>query len=195
MGLGSVSLTVDITASGENGLDTGSEEASKWYHIWTYVNTSKALKGILSLSSTAPTLPEGCTRKLYLGAVYNNASSNFVSFNQFNNYVGIPFTAALAGGTQTSITSVNLFAIVPVTAKLADAISMAYMGTTQAIATIYSDSAGTVKAMQPDIYASTGGTVMVRQVGIILLLTAQTIYYKCYASSGSAYIHIRGWYY
>ncbi len=51
----SVNLTVDITASGANGLDTGSEANSTWYYEWVIFNpTTEVTAGLLSTSSTFP---------------------------------------------------------------------------------------------------------------------------------------------
>ena len=52
-----VNLTVDITVSGVNGLDTGSEAASTWYYIWVIYNGT-TVAGLLSTSATAPTMPD-----------------------------------------------------------------------------------------------------------------------------------------
>lgn len=72
---------IDITASGANGLDTGAEAVSTWYYMWVIFNaTTPAVAGLLSASSSAPTLPAGYTHKALVGAVRNDAGSNFVKF-------------------------------------------------------------------------------------------------------------------
>lgn len=52
------SLLVSIASSGINGLDTGVEAADTWYSVWV-VSGASGVGGLLSLSSTAPTLPAG----------------------------------------------------------------------------------------------------------------------------------------
>ncbi len=47
---------VSITVSGLNGLDTGSEESSKWYYIWA-VSDGTNFRGLLSASATNPVVP------------------------------------------------------------------------------------------------------------------------------------------
>jgi len=75
-------LTVDITQSGANGLDTGSEGAWYWYYIYVIYNpTTTTYAGLLSLSSTSPTLPSGYTKYRRIGSVINNGSSNFYMFD------------------------------------------------------------------------------------------------------------------
>ena len=86
--LNSVNVTADIAASGANGLDTGSEEASKWYAFFVIHNpTTSTTAGMFSLSPTAPTMPTGYTLFRRVGYVLNNASSNFTLFdNLFNSF-------------------------------------------------------------------------------------------------------------
>lgn len=78
--------TVDITASGANGLDTGAEAANTWYYLWVIFNRSQ-VSLLLSVSSTAPTMPSGYTYKALIGAVRNDAGSNFVAFRQHDRRV------------------------------------------------------------------------------------------------------------
>lgn len=82
-----VSFTIDMAASGANGLDTGAEAASTWYYIWAIYNGATTVAGLLSASATAPTLPSGYTYKQLIGAVYNSSGSNFVAFSQRGNKV------------------------------------------------------------------------------------------------------------
>jgi len=75
-------ITVNITVSGVNGLDTGSEAANTWYFIYLIKNlTTGTVAGLLSTSSTSPTMPSGYTLKRRIGAVRNNAASNFLWFD------------------------------------------------------------------------------------------------------------------
>jgi hypothetical protein len=88
--LRNVSTSVAITTSGVGGLDTGGEASSTWYYIWLISSNQNALiAGLLSASATAPTMPSGYTFKGLAGAVYNNASGNFVDFQQIGKWVGI----------------------------------------------------------------------------------------------------------
>lgn len=82
----SVDVTIDITAAGANGLDAGAEGASDWYTIWVIRDTTNSLtRGLLSITfdvATGPTMPANYTYRRLVGAVYNDASSNFVNFTQ-----------------------------------------------------------------------------------------------------------------
>jgi len=90
LGSADVNLAMDITASGLNGLDTGSVAASTMYYIYAIhkpavygadghtLTTPGATAGLLSLSSTAPTLPAGYTYQRRIGEVATDASSDMV---------------------------------------------------------------------------------------------------------------------
>ena len=88
--LTSVNVTADITASGANGLDTGSEASSTWYSVWVIYNPgSGTTASLLSANMTTPTMPSGYTHARRVGFVYNDASSNFDNFT-VNNDTYIP---------------------------------------------------------------------------------------------------------
>lgn len=109
-------VTVDITASGANGLDTGSEALNTWYFVWLIYNpVSDTVAGLFSLSSSSPTMPSGYTKKRRLGYVYNKGNGNFVDFVQLNygrvrRYyfdADVANLAVLTNGNATSWTDVN----------------------------------------------------------------------------------------
>ena len=85
MKTGSQSFTLDITASGLLGLDTGSENTDLWYYIWIIAKADGTVSAILSASSTAPTMPLGYTFKRLVSMV-RNTSGNFVDFYQTDFY-------------------------------------------------------------------------------------------------------------
>lgn len=119
--LTSINLTIDITASGANGLDTGSEASSTWYYIWViHDKDTPATAGLLSTSSTAPTMPSGYTYKALVGAAYNDASSNIVDFYQEGNKVEYNAIQDIktASFTSSSWTAQSVTAFFPTTAKL-----------------------------------------------------------------------------
>ena len=119
--LESVNVAADITASGAGGLDTGSEAANAWYYVWVITNNSgTSTNGLLSASSTSPTLPSGYTKKRRVGAVRNDGSSNFLQFVQEGNRIRIyPGQVALLLGTSTSLATVDLSSFMPPTSRVA----------------------------------------------------------------------------
>jgi len=79
--LTSINLTVDITNSGANGLDTGSEANSTWYYLYAiYDPTGDNTAGLLSVSATSPTLPGDYTKKRLVAAVRNDGGGDFILF-------------------------------------------------------------------------------------------------------------------
>ena len=93
-----VSVTINTTTSGANGLDAGSIAAATWYSVWV-ISTGSTVAGIISVSQTAPTLPSGYVYYVRVGWVRTGASSsNLCRTLQYGNraqYVVTP-------GSQTS---------------------------------------------------------------------------------------------
>ena len=192
--LTSFSETWDLTASGANGLDTGSEAVSTWYHLWAIYNPTTDDGTILgSESATAPTLPSGYTYKGYLGGFYNDSGGDLDPIIQINNIAFIPRTTIKSSGTDTTPTAIDLSAVVPTTAKeifgtggASDASAVANLFLSPVCtsgdygyAAIRTHEASGVKAVVP---------------WRIPIYTPQTIYY--YVDSGnSANINAAGWRY
>lgn len=86
-----VNVTVDITSGvAANGLDAGVEAASTWYFIHLQYNpVTNTVSGLLSLSATAPTLTAASTFSSRVGAVRNDAGSNFIPFIQYDRRVQV----------------------------------------------------------------------------------------------------------
>lgn len=82
--IATVSLTLNISTSGANGLDTGSLSANTWYYVFAIFNPSTNTQAcLMSLSNTAPTMPSGYTFSALLSAVRLNGSSQIIGFKQF----------------------------------------------------------------------------------------------------------------
>lgn len=71
-----VSLAINSTASGANGLDTGTVAGSTWYSAWVIMKTDGTTAGLLSASATAPTMPAGYTFKARIGWVRTDGTAN-----------------------------------------------------------------------------------------------------------------------
>lgn len=87
----SVSVTINMTVNGANGLDTGAVALNTIYNVWL-IDNGAASAGLASLSSTAPTMPSGYTYKCRLGtAVTKGANTQLQTFLQLGNvfqYIG-----------------------------------------------------------------------------------------------------------
>lgn len=98
--LRNVALSINSAGSGANGLDSGSISASTWYSIWV-INNGTTTAGLLSSSSTAPTMPSGYTYKARIGWIRTDGTANKypLPFNQFGNRI------AFAPGSGKNLTS------------------------------------------------------------------------------------------
>jgi hypothetical protein len=112
-----VDVTIDVNASGTNGLDTGTKSPNTWYHIWVIADSGGGAHGLLSASASNPTMPGGYSLKAYVGAIYNNSSDFFNLYLQNDKLVWAEKTSA-TGRTlfPTTPTSIDLSASVPSTA-------------------------------------------------------------------------------
>ena len=79
----SVDLTVNITSSGANGLDTGSEASSTWYYLWVIYNGT-TVAGLISTDSAIGDIsfPSGYTYAGLVGAFYNDSGDDILDFRQ-----------------------------------------------------------------------------------------------------------------
>ncbi len=99
-----VNLTVNITASGANGLDTGGV-SQFFYYLWVIYNpTTQTVAGLFSLSRTAPTMPAGYTYKALVSALWNNnvGSAGLRNFIQMDRSVAIDEQFVIPAGTAGS---------------------------------------------------------------------------------------------
>ena len=82
----SVSVTINATVNGANGLDTGALATSTWYNIWL-ISNGTVTAALASLSATAPTMPSGYTYKVRMGAMKTDGSSKFLRSVQLGSWV------------------------------------------------------------------------------------------------------------
>lgn len=184
--LSSFNQTASLASSGANGLDTGSEAASTWYHVWAIWNgTLQRL--LLSTSNSSPTLPSGYTHKGYLGAWFNDGSSNLLDLVQADDFLSYINTSdqVLSGGGATVYTSVAIEA--PDTArKVRVNLSTFDDGSSTSASFTAAGSAGEFYNVHSTLDA---GSIMFDQV-----ITDHTqIYYRNNTTSDNASIFIYGW--
>jgi hypothetical protein len=193
----SMNETLDITASGANGLDTGGEAADTWYHIWAIGKSDGTLDGLLSASSSAPTLPSGYTYKGYIGAARNNSSSNFISFLQIDSTVNIAVQVVLDDGSATSYTAVSLTAAIPPNAREVwlQPLIRSSSGTNAVTLNVASAGSGTTETYGRAISnASSVGTA--REAfgsAFCPISTPQEVVYLVSGTNAQAYLRVYGW--
>ncbi|MDP3048905.1 MAG: hypothetical protein Q8N12_05670 [Thermodesulfovibrionales bacterium] len=186
--------TLNITAAGANGLDTGAEAASTWYHIWAIAKADGTKKTLASLSATAPTMPSGYTFLAYLGAIYNNGSSNFITMRQTDKSVSCSLNTALSNGNSTVWQSVSLVSIIPSTATNVSGqikLMLPSDGARGCNISSTSSDVGSKYLVQNSVGGSTYGSTPFR----CHVPTSQTIYYKVLVADTLATIEIAGWEY
>lgn len=71
-----ISLSINTSTTGANGIDTGARAANNWYNLFL-ISDSTNTRGLVSLSETAPTMPGIYTYKVRIGAMRTDASGNF----------------------------------------------------------------------------------------------------------------------
>jgi hypothetical protein len=114
-GATSVSLTLNVSTSGANGLDTGTIATGQYHYFVVYNPTTGTVAALASLSATAPTMPSGYTYKRRSGWIYYSGGiTNFVQRNAKFTWA-VPRT--LASGTQASAAYFALATFVSPTAS------------------------------------------------------------------------------
>lgn len=196
--LSSVNVTVNMASAGANGLDTGAEAASTWYHAWVIWNGT-TVSGLFSLSATAPTLPSGYTHKAYCGADYNNSSSNLLEIEQRGGRVKRGVLALLTAGVATSLTQITVTAAVPSTARVINmegqVKEVTATGTSintdiaPSNSTTFQGLAFWARGQSADLKGS-GGTVR-----MVFMASAQALWYLVNASTTDATFVAIGWEY
>ncbi len=76
--LSSVAVTIDLTTTGANGMDTGSRPTSGWVYTYVISNGSVTAGLATATSPTAgsPSYPSGYIYAAYAGAMYCDGSQN-----------------------------------------------------------------------------------------------------------------------
>jgi hypothetical protein len=137
-------LTIDLTGSGEGGLDTGSEASSTWYYCYLVPDSTDdgQLNVVCSVTDPDSGGPTGYNAWKYLGAVRNDGSSDIIPFRQD----GAQFTyedPPSYSQTVVARTHKDVSAFVPATATLATLYIQASFSGTWTTATIYPSSTTT----------------------------------------------------
>ena len=196
----SVNVTANITASGLNGLDAGSEAADTWYYLYIIWNGT-TVGSVLSTNGSAPALPAGYTHFGLVTVVRNNSSSDIREMYQVDDVTKI-FTGggleALAAGTATSPTAIDISSLVPPNAKRVqvDCYSVQATGTSNLTRLdLRSLPGGNFYAVFVNRPASFGltfaGAAQVQES--VPLIVPQTMYYVVSGTNAQGWIYVLGW--
>ena len=194
-----VNLTVDMAASGANGLDTGVEAALTWYYVHAiYDATLSSRAALLSLSATSPTLPSGYTYAGLVGAAYNDGVGNMRPFHQRGTRVVAGRTTPLNAGTAATFTAISLALHVPAIATVVygDMSIDKSAGTAETRMDIASDGSGSTPlygvatARSP---AGVGANTSISRGAALLLTTAQQVKYLVSGANARGYLFMQGY--
>lgn len=133
--LSTVALSINTAAAGANGLDTGVVAVNTWYSVWAIWN-GVTVAGLVSASTTAPTMPGGYTHKARIGWIRTEGGANKYPLPIIQKGDRVAYSAAtgtnltsppqMASGTSVaSNTPVAVAPFVPPTARM---ISIRLMG-------------------------------------------------------------------
>lgn len=191
-------IVVDITASGINGLDTGSEAANTWYSVW-FVAGATGAGGLLSLSETSPTLPSGYDSvKRRVGWIRNEAADIrffhqlvFGSSRLYNWDDSDRVATRIADNlNNTTMTAASAATWMPPTSETGYFLAGSFVDLTTAFVFIYINRGGTSQASPAfRVPADTSSTGSADLGGIIALLgtnTSQEVQARSLTTSGLA---------
>ncbi len=157
--LSSVSVTIDLTTTGANGMDTGARPTSGWVYCYI-INNGSVTAGLATATSPTAGLPSpfpgGYSNFAYVGAMRCDGSQNLLRTRQQGRAVGYtvvtatntPALPSMITGAQTFWTAVAVASFIPLTAgeiKLCLGLSVA-------------GSAGTAAAAPNNSYGTSTGT-------------------------------------
>lgn len=193
-----------------NGLDAGALGNSLFYYIWAIYNQSTGTLGyLLSLSSTAPTMPSGYTFKCLCGEVVTSAAAAFLRTIQVGKDISYKVTAGsnttalpatIPGGivnTQTRLAATVVGNTVPPTASRIKIIAGENGAANSQIVIAPNGDAGysavaTVTGPPPIAVFSAGGGTVVSYAEIVLEST-QLFYSSGTAAAANCTAQTYGW--
>jgi hypothetical protein len=197
-------VTVDLTANGAGGLDSGAEAPDTWYAVHVIGDTSggNSASAVFSTSADSPTLPPGYDRFRRVGWVRNDASGNLRKFlvrgagrdrlcwwdgNQED-------LAILSAGKATTWTVLDAGAFVPPSARDAELVVWFRRGTSPSEVKGVLRPAGASAENFPAQARNTGENMPVPH-HVRMPLSARQLEYRLVNSNGTAelWIMVRGW--
>jgi hypothetical protein len=187
-----VSVSADITASGVNGLDTGSVAGTTPYYLYAIRKSSDGTKGALwSLSATTPTMPSGYDQKILVSYGLTDGSSHVLAFHQYGKkyFYQAWIAAATNNSTSASWTSIDITKYVP-SALSSVAFGSAYddLGSYTFVTNNGSLAIANNAPNQFYITHSGSGAACSTYLWIFDILTANTLYWRSAGVTNTFYI-------
>ena len=118
-----VSVVINLSVNGANGLDAGSLAASTWYHVYL-ISDGTTTAGLASVSATSPTLPGGYIYSMRVAAMQTDGSGNLYRTKQSGRDAEYILTVATntanplaaASNVTTTGTAYSISGLIPPTA-------------------------------------------------------------------------------
>jgi hypothetical protein len=112
--------TINSAITGAGGLDTGSMSDDTWYYVWVVGKSDGTVAGLLSLSSTDPTMPSGYDYKRRVGAWrYQTAkfmeNAYYLGYGKTRKFI-FPYVYVLNGVGNITWANADVSSYVPPTA-------------------------------------------------------------------------------
>lgn len=196
------SVTIATGTVGANGIDTGSISSSTWYYSYVIYNTNTSTAAsLLSLSSTAPTLPAGYSQFARVGAHITDGSAHLLRTLQFGrkaqyvigtNPTTLPVMSNSSAGNAVSgptFVSVSVAAFVPPTASEIDAVLNAVANAYASVAPNASYGVITSTTNPPPL----GNSASVQYNQTSRLITLETTALSYASSNASNGLFCAGW--
>lgn len=202
--ISSVSVSPQINASGVNGLDAGSVVANTWYYLYL-ISDGTLVRGLFSLSATAPTLPNGYTYFARVGAVRTGASGYLLQTLQQgsqvqyvtlagSNVASLPILLSGAFGSSSipspTYVAISTSNVVPPTAsKITGVLSNSSTGTTSSVGLAPNSNYSGVGTSNPPLIHAVSGNASSRVFTSVL----ETSNIYAYSSTSAGLIQCLGW--
>ena len=193
-----VSVTIDLTTTGLNGMDTGARPATGWVYIYIISNGS-AVAGIAT--TTAPAsgsfspVPSGYNFSAFVGAMFCDGSQNLMRTQQKGNRAQYKITAAtntasipvVTTSTGGAFAGVSVSNLVPATAR--SIIIHAAQSSGAASTSVAANSAWGLAAATGQIQTITAAGASGLTTGEIELESTQIFF----AATGTPSVNCSGW--
>jgi hypothetical protein len=191
----SFSKTVNLATTGAGGMDTGTAPVSGFVSIYAIYNPTTLTSALLACAQatsngsvyTGGNMPSGFTSSALVSSWSTNASSQFTVGYQVDRTVSFASIQVLSTTVQQgSSTSLSIAAAVPLNAtkaKLRGSVASstaAVVGTMTLAATATQIGISQLAAVLP-----TASIAFTAEMGVIPLLTPQTVYYTLALSTGA----------
>jgi hypothetical protein len=193
-----VSVVINLSVNGANGLDAGSLASSTWYYVYL-ISNGTITAGLASTSATTPTLPAGYIYSMRVGAMLTDGSGNLYRTKQSGRDAEYILTVATntanpmaaASNVTTTGTAYSISGLIPPTATRIRGFASMNFNQNNAYMFVSPTSQYTVSGRYPAAM-STPGTFWGSNgsVPYDFLIEATSIYFQ---ASNSGSLLVMGW--